>query len=57
MPFKNSHYDLCRYIYCWCRRKRTDGSKRISAKGKKVIILEARNRAGGRIHTLPKKHF
>ena len=32
-------------------------AKELSAKGKKVIILEARDRAGGRIDTLPAKHF
>src|SRR3954470_24283419 len=32
-------------------------AKELSAKGKKVIVLEARNRAGGRIDTLPAKHF
>ena len=32
-------------------------AKELSAKGKKVIVLEARNRAGGRINTLPQKHF
>lgn len=32
-------------------------AKELSAGGKKVIILEARNRAGGRINTLPQKHF
>ena len=32
-------------------------AKELSAKGKKVIIIEARNRAGGRINTLSEKHF
>jgi monoamine oxidase len=32
-------------------------AKELSAKGKKVIILEARNRAGGRIDTISTKHF
>src|SRR3954463_13059502 len=32
-------------------------AKELSANSKKVIILEARNYAGGRIDTLPQKHF
>jgi monoamine oxidase len=32
-------------------------AKELSAKGKKVIIIEARNRAGGRINTLPARRF
>ena len=32
-------------------------AKELSARGKKVIVIEARNRAGGRIETLPKKKF
>src|SRR5438067_12398027 len=32
-------------------------AKELSAKGKKVMVLEARNRAGGRIDTLDTKHF
>src|SRR4051794_14534532 len=32
-------------------------ARELSAKGKKVIILEARKRAGGRIDTSPVKHF
>lgn len=32
-------------------------ARELSAKGKKVIIIEARDRAGGRINTLSTKHF
>src|SRR6478672_12122470 len=32
-------------------------AKELSAKGKKVIIIEARNRPGGRINTISEKYF